>query len=262
MPPVMGAAAFVMAEYTGIPYGQIILAALIPGILYYLAVFTMVHFEAKKLGLKPASEVDRALTIKNLMKDVRGKINDQLDVLYSLSLSWSEKKGRVSDYQDVRLLQRKGVKRGMISIQFSDDIARYLLCSYVMQYPEALLSIDERSPRAYRVGYKLAYHSSVRRNIERGTADIISVSALLDACGDIPDFDEVQKTDRGHWENRIKTPLETALDSCVRAGVLDGWEYCGAKKAKLSDSEVDIGDYATFIGLYVRFRMGRMNDED
>lgn len=69
MPPVMGAAAFVMAEYTGIPYGQIILAALIPGILYYLAVFTMVHFEAKKLGLKPASEVDRALTIKNLMKD-------------------------------------------------------------------------------------------------------------------------------------------------------------------------------------------------
>ena len=196
--------------------------------------------------------------IKNLMKDVRGKINDQLDVLYSLSLSWSEKKGRVSDYQDVRLLQRKGVKRGMISIQFSDDIARYLLCSYVMQYPEALLSIDERSPRAYRVGYKLAYHSSVRRNIERGTADIISVSALLDACGDIPDFDEVQKTDRGHWENRIKTPLETALDSCVRAGVLDGWEYCGAKKAKLSDSEVDIGDYATFIGLYVRFRMGRM----
>lgn len=34
--------------------------------------------------------------IKNLMKDVRGKINDQLDVLYSLSLSWSEKKGRVS----------------------------------------------------------------------------------------------------------------------------------------------------------------------
>ena len=140
--------------------------------------------------------------IKNLMKDVRGKINDQLDVLYSLSLSWSEKKGRVSDYQDVRLLQRKGVKRGMISIQFSDDIARYLLCSYVMQYPEALLSIDERSPRAYRVGYKLAYHSSVRRNIERGTADIISVSALLDACGDIPDFDEVQRTDRGHWENR------------------------------------------------------------
>ena len=88
------------------------------------------------------------------------------------------------------------------------------------------------------------------------------LSALLDACGDIPDFDEVQKTDRGHWENRIKTPLETALDSCVRAGVLDGWEYCGAKKAKLSDSEVDIGDYATFIGLYVRFRMGRMNDED
>lgn len=69
MPPVMGAAAFVMAEYTGLPYGKIILAAMIPGILYYLAVFVMVHFEAKKLGLKPAGESGEELTLKSLVKD-------------------------------------------------------------------------------------------------------------------------------------------------------------------------------------------------
>ena len=59
MPPVMGAAAFIMAEFTGISYTKIIASAAIPAILYYLAVGTMVHFEAKKLGLKgiPKSEL-------------------------------------------------------------------------------------------------------------------------------------------------------------------------------------------------------------
>lgn len=52
MPPVMGAAAFIMSEMTGIPYFQIIAAAAIPAILYYLAVGTMVHVEATKTGLR------------------------------------------------------------------------------------------------------------------------------------------------------------------------------------------------------------------
>lgn len=52
MPPVMGAAAFIMAEFTGIPYVKIIAAAAIPAILYYFAVGIMVHLEASKLGLK------------------------------------------------------------------------------------------------------------------------------------------------------------------------------------------------------------------
>ena len=59
MPPVMGAAAFLMAEITDIPYPRIILAAIIPAILYFSGVLTAVHFEAKKTGLKgmPAEEV-------------------------------------------------------------------------------------------------------------------------------------------------------------------------------------------------------------
>ena len=52
MPPIMGAAAFLMSEMTGIPYVRIIGAALIPAILYYFGVWAGVHFEAKKLGLR------------------------------------------------------------------------------------------------------------------------------------------------------------------------------------------------------------------
>jgi TRAP transporter 4TM/12TM fusion protein len=61
MPPIMGAAAFVMAEFIGVGYGQIIIWALIPAILYYLACFCAVHFEAKRRGLVgvPRSELPR-----------------------------------------------------------------------------------------------------------------------------------------------------------------------------------------------------------
>lgn len=51
LPPIMGAGGFLMAELTGLPYTQIMLYALGPALLYFLAVFCMVHFEAKKLGL-------------------------------------------------------------------------------------------------------------------------------------------------------------------------------------------------------------------
>lgn len=61
MPPVMGAGAFVMAEMTGIPYAQIIKAAAIPGILYFVSVGVMIYFESRKLGLRglPAAELPR-----------------------------------------------------------------------------------------------------------------------------------------------------------------------------------------------------------
>ena len=52
MPPIMGAAAFIMAEMTGIPYGKLILHAALPALLYYIAVFFMVDLEAAKQGLR------------------------------------------------------------------------------------------------------------------------------------------------------------------------------------------------------------------
>ena len=52
MPPIMGAAAFLMAEYMGIPYIEVAAKAIIPALLYFAGIFITVHLEAKKLGLK------------------------------------------------------------------------------------------------------------------------------------------------------------------------------------------------------------------
>jgi TRAP transporter 4TM/12TM fusion protein len=52
MPPVMGSAAFIMAEYTGIEYRDIAIAAILPALLYYVCVYAQVHFRAVRLGLR------------------------------------------------------------------------------------------------------------------------------------------------------------------------------------------------------------------
>ena len=56
MPPIMGAAAFVMADLTGISYLTIIIAALVPALAYYTSLFTSVIFEARRLGVEVGSE--------------------------------------------------------------------------------------------------------------------------------------------------------------------------------------------------------------
>ncbi len=65
MPPVMGAAAFVMAEFLVVPYAQVALWALVPAMLYFAAIFVAVHLEAKRYRLAgvPRSELPRFLTV-------------------------------------------------------------------------------------------------------------------------------------------------------------------------------------------------------
>ena len=58
MPPIMGAAAFLMADIMEVPYLDITKAALLPALLFYIAVFASVHLEAVKTGLKPLESID------------------------------------------------------------------------------------------------------------------------------------------------------------------------------------------------------------
>ena len=68
MPPIMGAAAFLMADYLGVPYSDIIVRAILPACLYFLGVFLSVHLEAKRLGLKGLSR-EQLPRIRELIKE-------------------------------------------------------------------------------------------------------------------------------------------------------------------------------------------------
>ena len=65
MPPIMGAAAFLMADYIGVPYSDIVVRAILPAVLYFAGIFITVHLEAKKEGLRGLSkeEIPKALPL-------------------------------------------------------------------------------------------------------------------------------------------------------------------------------------------------------
>lgn len=67
MPPIMGAAAFIMASYTGVPYNEIILIAIIPAVLYFSGLFMGTHFEARKQGILGLAK-EQLPNTKNLIK--------------------------------------------------------------------------------------------------------------------------------------------------------------------------------------------------
>lgn len=66
LPPVMGSAAFIMAEYTGIEYKDIAIAGIVPALLYYLCVYTQVHLRSQKMGLEGLGE-DEVPKVKDAM---------------------------------------------------------------------------------------------------------------------------------------------------------------------------------------------------
>ena len=69
MPPILGAAAFLMADFVQVPYGQIALKAILPAALYFAGVFISVHLEAKKLGLRGLRK-DELPKLKPLLKQI------------------------------------------------------------------------------------------------------------------------------------------------------------------------------------------------
>lgn len=67
MPPIMGAAAFLMADYVGVPYSNIVVRAILPAVLYFAGIFIAVHLEAKKEGLRGLTK-EELPRIKPLLK--------------------------------------------------------------------------------------------------------------------------------------------------------------------------------------------------
>ncbi len=78
MPPVMGTVAFIMSEYSGVPYGLIALYAAIPAILYYLGIYCTVHFAALRYDAKPLDKAD--------LPNWRGKFEEMWHLLLPIVL--------------------------------------------------------------------------------------------------------------------------------------------------------------------------------
>lgn len=94
LPPVMGAAAFIMAEYTGIAYVDIALAGLIPALLYYVPIYFQVHLRAKRIGLSGLAE-NQVPTLLETLK------NGGLFIVPLVVITWALLEGYTPTYAAV-----------------------------------------------------------------------------------------------------------------------------------------------------------------
>ena len=194
---------------------------------------------------------------KAQLDNARRAIRKDLDILHASTLTWEEPiKGKSRDFVRVSLVTTTGIRNGEIKISFSPEIAGYLAeRNLITQYPVTLLKISGRQPTAYYIGRKLAEHYNMDNNHILGTYNRIGIPALL-AATDLDSYEEVQKKDRGHWQERIKEPLEKALDTLTEEGYLKDWEYVHAKGIPLTDEQAkNITSYEKYAELYLLFTL-------
>lgn len=179
---------------------------------------------------------EEVLKAKRNLDNARRKIKKDLAILYSSTLSWTEKvRGKNEDYMDIRLVEAKGIRKGFIQVHFSQTFSEYLIKLPITQYPVALLAVDERNSNAYAMGLKFTEHFNMDNNQIKGTAQILRVKTLLGLTS-LPTIGKIRSEGR-LWEDRIKEPFENSLDALTSCGLLEDWKYCHSKGAVMTDEE-------------------------
>ena len=189
-------------------------------------------------------------------KEARKQVNAALEVLFDVSISYddSKNKNKSRNYRDMRLVDDKGIKNGIVYLHIAHGFSEMLSDCPVMPYPLAILQASKGTQHrnAYYIARKMAEHKNM--NVGKRNENIISVKALLKASPYLATEDEVSNSDR-HFDRRIITPFLTDLEeACNSLGISsEGYELHYAGGSEIPDDELASLDYQTFIDAYVRF---------
>ncbi len=186
-------------------------------------------------GVIAKDENDRRRATESL-QTVRKQVAKDLKLLLNSSVKWQEStRGKKENYECPILFDGK-IKYGYIHMTFSDEFAQYLKHRRITEYPEALFSVDNRKPNAYRIGQLLACQYYNKNNRKDGNFNKLKVQTLL-SYTNIPTIETVRKERGSTWRGRIKEPLEKALNELVAKGVISQWEF----KKRADSSFADVG---------------------
>jgi hypothetical protein len=197
-----------------------------------------------------------------IMKKNISRTGKYLLTMHRLIVTEDRERGRKKRVSNLSIITKTSVDNDFIRIEFNPEYVNYLkLRNTQMQYPRALLSIDARSANAYRLGYKMAAHSSNFNNIIRNSNNTLSVYSLYSVT-DFPTIETVREQ-RKSWIQSIRNPFETALNTLIDSGVIEKWYYCKPKGKKLNPQEEETlrAKYEAWEGGYIRFTMKNAPDQ-
>ena len=217
--------------------------------------------ESKDVMADVLKERQRA---KDVLDNFRKKTKRDLDTIYRLSVEGEEpgkNKKHQPDFFKMRLVDYVGIKKGEIVVNYTPAFASYLVSSYVIKAPRAVHKLPETNPNCLAIALKLSTHSSNDNNKVKKTSNIISVKALLDSVPAIQSYEQMIASGNRNWKQRIREPLEEALELNVDYNVITEWYYCGSKGVKISDASLEATSYQDFEKLYITFKMKDFPDD-
>ncbi len=225
--------------------------------LCYIELTNINDYRGKDRNLEVVIPLDRYRELLQLpdtkaSRDrVRKRVREDLDMLSRIGFIREDPSGKINYYslcQDYTIDPWKGY----FTFTFGQKVAEDLIGGYMTEYPVELLALDERNRAAFYIGNKLSQHYSIRTNQIKGTADIISLNALLRACPVIPSYEEVMETDR-HLERRI---IQATTDAINSLPFIEDWSYCNAKKVPETEEQRETPiTLERLNSLYIHFKL-------
>ena len=197
------------------------------------------------------------ISTEDRLKNFKKKLKKNLDNLKEdTTFSWTETiRGKDKNYTNISFISGYRITKDTIVVELSLSAAEYLVSlNTFIQYPRSLYLIDDRDYNAFAIGEALARHYSMNNNIIRGTEQMISVLRLLESTS-FPSY-EIIKEQRASWEQKVKEPLEKALEHLHQCGTIKDWCYSKAKGIRLTDEEAyQITSYERFVSLYIWYEL-------
>ena len=201
-------------------------------LMYAIAAFTslngknavinrVVSFRLKDFLVDCGVNVDK----KPSVDKGRTVIKQEIDTLKNLRINICEGSGAYAVNKSALKLfmDNSKIKNGIVHMAFTTDFADYLIKRPIAIYPSTLLKCDGKKHNAYRIGYKIAIHSSNKNNQTKGTASTLGVATILkNVC--LPTRYDLKKT-RQSWRRKIKVNLDNALDYLTQIQLLKRWTY-------------------------------------
>lgn len=197
--------------------------------------------EPKETEEEQAIEKKRA---ENALRDARKQFNKDVDILAKMNASWREKSKKYRDNNNIEVMnffQKGKLGDNHIQFLFSDPFTDYLVGLPVSEYDMNLQAIDGRNTLAYALAYKIQKHSSITNNRRANNCNLLSVNSLLKATS-LPTYEEVKSIGQS-WNNRIKEPMEKALEELIKQKFIKEWRYSKPKGIELTDEEASFNSY-------------------
>lgn len=200
---------------------------------------------------------ERDISTQNRKKEFKKQIHDDLNLIADTKYTAQETKGKTAgNYVNMGIISSHSIRDGIIRINFDIDAARYFVKSYPAQFPKALFKISNRRHNSFAIGEKIAIHAGMDSNVKMGTNCTLSVEKLLEAAPEITTIKELKDRNQRNWKDKIKGPLETALNDFIDCGFFTRWEYRNPKTdATFTQAEAAALTWAEYSKLVVDWQL-------